>query len=287
MPEATALIRDWGAAAWAMIVAALAFVPRILGGLIILLIGWGIARLLARLVDAGLDSLKFDSRIGRTAAGSFLTRAGVRTPPSDFVANLVKWFVLLVTFLVTADALGLPQIAAVFTAVLAYIPNVIAAVVILAIGALLADFLAGAVRGAVSGARPAAAEILATITYWSIIVFVALGALAQLQIAPDLIRTLYTALIGTVALAAAIAFGLGLRDFASDMATGRELAATIVPGDIIQAADIEGEVEKVGLGATWLRTSKGLIVVPNHQLAGEVITIRTLSAAPDIERPAA
>jgi small-conductance mechanosensitive channel len=287
MPQATAMIRDWGAATWAMVVGALAFVPRIIGALIILLIGWGIARLLARLVDTGLDRLQFDRRVGDTGMGRYLTRSGVTMPPSDFVASLVKWIVLLITFMISADALGLPQVSAVFTAVLAYIPNVIAAIAILAIGALLADFLAGAVRGAFSAARPAAGEILATVTYWSIIVFVALGALAQLQIAPDLVRTLYTAVIGTVALAAAIAFGLGLRDFASDIATGRELSANLHPGDVIQASGVEGRVQKIGFGATWIRTEQGLVAVPNHLLSAQIITLRTAASVSEIKRPAA
>jgi CheY-like chemotaxis protein len=236
---------------------------------------------------AGLARLRFDARIGDTGTGRHLTRAGVTMPPSNFVASLVKWFVLLITFLVAADALGLPQVSAVFTAVLAYIPNVIAAIAILAIGALLADFLSGAVRGAFSASRPASGEVLATVTYWSIIVFVALGALAQLQIASDLVRTLYTGVIGTVALAAAIAFGLGLRTFASDIAAGRELSANIHPGDVIQTAGVEGRVQKVGFGATWIHTEQGLIAVPNHMMASQIVTLKTTTPVSEMKRPAA
>jgi small-conductance mechanosensitive channel len=284
MPQATSVIQDWGTAAWAMVAAALAFVPRVVGALIVLLIGWGIARVLASLVDRGLDALHFDRRVNNTGAGTFLTRAGVHQPPSNFVASLVKWFVLLVTFLVAADALGLPQVSAVITAVIGYIPNVIAAIAIVAIGALLADFLAGAVRGALGGARAGTGEILGTVTYWAIVVFATLGALAQLQIAPNLIQTLYTALIGTVALAAAIAFGLGSRDLAGDVVAGRELSSDLHVGDHLTVGEISGNIERIGPAATWLRTQDGLVAVPNHVLCEEVLTLRPII---EVERPAA
>jgi small-conductance mechanosensitive channel len=284
MPEATNMVRDWGAAAWAMIAGAMVFVPRILGALLILLIGWGIARLLAGLVDRGLDSLHFDRRVGNTGVGTFLNRAGVHQDPSNFVASLVKWAVLLVTFLVAADALGLPQVSAVITAVVAYIPNVIAAIAILAIGALLADFLAGAVRGALGGTRAGTGEILATVTYWAILVFAILGAMAQLQIAPNLVQTLYTALIGAVALAAAIAFGLGSRELAGDMVAGRELSADLHEGDLLTVGDISGRIERIGTAATWLRTDSGLVAVPNRVLTEEILTVQP---ATEIRRPAA
>lgn len=282
-------ISDWGAAVWSSIAAGMAtlfaFLPALIGALVLFLIGWAIARILAKLTDRGLDALHFDSRMERVGVTRFLDRANVRMPPSNMVASLVKWFVILLTLLVVADALGLTQINTILTGILAYIPNVIAAIIILAIGVLLADFVQGLVRGTAGSAGMGASDLLGTVAYWGILVFAILGALSQLHIAPDLMQTLYTALIGSVALAAAIAFGLGLRDQAAQVVAGRNVLTTFRMGDVVNVANVEGQIEHVGATSVLLRTERGLISVPAHWFTDQIVTIRreaALGGGPEI-----
>ena len=270
MPPTTA-VTDWGMATWTAFTAGLAafygFVPNLLGAALILLLGWAIATLLYSLTDRVLDTLGFDGLMTRTGLASAIDRSGVHVDPSNLVAALAKWTVLLVSFMMAADALNLAQVSMGIGAILAYVPNVIAAVAILTLGLLLAGFVARFVRGAAATAGLKTSDMLADLSYWAIAVFASLGAIGQLNIAPTLVQTLYTAVVAAVALAAALAFGLGMRNQARDVVAGRAIAESLHPGDDILVEDVRGRVQAIGAIKTLVMTQEGMVSVPNHVLA--------------------
>jgi small-conductance mechanosensitive channel len=274
MPTTTA-ISDWGMATWTAFTAGMAgfltWLPNMVGALLILLIGWGIAALLYTLTDKVLDAVRFDALMHRAHIDDAISRSGVRIDPSNLIATLVKWAVLLVAFMMAAEQLGLTQVSVGISAILGYIPNVIAAVVILTLGLLLANFVSRLVRGAASSAGVRATEMLSDLSYWAIVVFATLGAIGQLNIAPALVQTLYTAVIAAVALAASLAFGLGLRDQAHDVVAGRALLDQLKEGDAISLEDIQGRIAKIGLVKTVILGPDGEAhSVPNHYLTERV-----------------
>jgi hypothetical protein len=274
----TVTITDWGVATWAGFTAGLAsfyqFVPNLIGALLIMLIGWGLASLLYTLTDRLLEAMRFDALLAHTGIDDAINRSGVRIDPSDLVATLVKWSLLLVAIMMAADALKLANVSVGIGAILAYIPNVIAAVAILTLGLLLAGFISRLVRGAAATARLRSADILADLSYWAIATFAALGAIAQLNIAPALVQTLYTAAIGSAALASALAFGLGMRGQARDVVAGRALAEQLHEGDEIVLGDLRGRVRAIGAIKTLLETTDGLMSIPNHTLADRTFKLR-------------
>lgn len=275
-------ISGWGAAAWTATGVALSnllgWVPNLIGALLILLIGWGLAVLLGNLTDRGLDAIHFDRWMAKAHVDEAIARSGMRIEPSNVVAALVKWAVFLVAILVASDALGLPQVTAALNSVIGYIPNVIAAILIVGFGAVLASFLGNLVKAApVSGSH-----VLGQVAYWAVMVFAALAALSQLNIAPGLVQTLFTALIGSVALAAAIAFGLGLRRQAEDLAVSASLKAVVQEGDTLSFKDLEGkeikgDVVMIGPGMTSVRTGDGTVLIPNRMLSEDVVRIEQTS----------
>jgi small-conductance mechanosensitive channel len=279
MPTTTA-ITDWGVATWAALAAGLTsfftWLPNLLGAALILLIGWGVASLLYTLTDKLLDAVRFDSLMHRAHIDEAISRSGVRIDPSNLIASLVKWTVLLVAFMMAAENLGLTQVSMGISAILGYIPNVIAAVVILGLGMLLANFVSSLVRGAAGSAGVRASDMLADLSYWSIIVFATLGAVAQLNIAPALVQTLYTAVIAALALAAALAFGLGLRDQAQDVVAGRALMDQIHEGDEIALENVSGRIQKIGPVKTLILGQDGSkLSVPNHFLTERIFRINS------------
>ena len=110
-----------------------------------------------------------------------------------------------------ADALGIPQVSEVLGQLITYIPSIIAAILILILAALLANFLSGMVRGATGS------DLLASVARYAIIVYAVFAAITELGIAVSLTAPTFLILLGAVALAAAIAFGLGGRDVAQDI----------------------------------------------------------------------
>jgi hypothetical protein len=221
MENAALAITSWGDAIFASLVTALtmivAFIPKLLGAVVILFVGWIIARVVEGLVARGLRLVRFNQIADRAEIDQFLEKAGVRMDPSSVVGKLAYWFLMLIFIGAAFTTFGLTQVNQVINQVIAYIPNVIVALVVLLVGALAANFVANLVRGASGTARVGDPGLLATFARAAILVFAALIALDQLEIAPTIINTLWTAIVGMFAVAGALAFGLGGRDIAHQM----------------------------------------------------------------------
>jgi hypothetical protein len=123
----------------------------------------------------------------------------------------VFWFVFIIAITMAADALGIPQVSAVLAQLIAYIPSIIAAILILILAALLANFVSGVVRGATGS------DVLASVARYAIIAYAVFAALTQLGIAVQLTANTFLILLGAVALAAAIAFGIGGMEVAREI----------------------------------------------------------------------
>jgi len=187
----------------------LLFLPNLIGAIVILLIGWLIAVGLDRLVTQILKQIKLDNALNKVGTRTLLSKGGFHLDFSDFIGALVKWSVLLITFLATADVLGLSEVSILLNKLIAYLPNIFVAVAVLLIGALFAHFLAGVVRGTVGAARIKVANFLGAFTKWVVYIFAILIALNQLGIAATIINNLIIAIFFAAALALGLSFGLG------------------------------------------------------------------------------
>src|SRR3990170_1165725 len=187
------------------------YLPQLIGAIIILIVGYIIARVLMSVVARLLQGIGFDRWMERAGIKQVFDRAETRETPATVIAKLIFWFVFIIAIVMATDALGIPQVSEVFAQLIAYIPNIIAAILILILAALLANFLSGVVRGATGN------ELLGSIARYAIIVYAVFAALTQLGIAVQLTANTFLIVLGAVALAAAIAFGLGSREVARDI----------------------------------------------------------------------
>lgn len=195
----------------------LIFLPSLIGAILILLIGWIVAAGLDRIVTQILKQLKIDSALNKVGTRTFLEKAGVDLTFSEVCGNLVRWTVLLIAFLATADVLGLYKVTEFLNNILVYLPNVFVAIGILLLGILAAHFFAGVIRGTMGAARVHTGKLLGSITKWVIYFFTFAVALQQLGIAAVLIDRFLTAVFFMLALAGGLAFGLGGQKQASDV----------------------------------------------------------------------
>jgi hypothetical protein len=215
-------INAWGAALTTSLATALGLflgaIPRIIGFLVIIIIGWLISGALAAGVAALLRAVRFNDLATRSGLQGFVNNMGVRTDASGLLANIVKWFVRLIVLVVAFDALGLPAVSQVLQQFLLWIPNLVVAVIVLVIAGLAANALGNLVRGSTASAGLGNPDLLATIARVMVWGFGIVVAVNQIGVAQELVNTLFMAFVGALALAAGLAFGLG----------GRETAAQIV-----------------------------------------------------------
>src|SRR5215204_6761836 len=124
----------------------LSYIPQLIGAVVILIF-YIIAKVLQAIIGRVLQAVGFDRWMERGGIKQFFDRAETNQTPHSILGKLVFWFVFIVAITMAADALGIPQVSAVLAQLIAYIPNIIAAILILILAALLANFLAGIVRG--------------------------------------------------------------------------------------------------------------------------------------------
>jgi len=193
-------------------------IPKILGFLVIIIIGWLIASAVAAAVAALLRAVKFNDMAKRSGFSGFVEKMGVHNDAAGVIADVAKWFVRLIVLVSAFDALGLPAVSQVLQQLLLWLPNLVVALVILVLAGLAAKALADLVRGATAEAGLGNPELMANIARIAVMAFAIVIAVDQVGIATTLVNTLFMAIVGALALALGLAFGLG----------GRETAAQIV-----------------------------------------------------------
>jgi len=191
------------------------FIPNLVGCLIILFVGYVIARLVKAAVSKLLEAVGLDRALSGSQAGGYVERVSPGARPSRLVGVVAFWFIFIYAIAAAVGALKIPALTNFMANVQDYLPNVIAAVLILVIGVALAGAVGGLVdrlMGDTAGGRMARA--VGPTLILAIVVFMVLN---QLKIAPAIVTTTYIALIGMLAVAGALAFGLGGRELAADM----------------------------------------------------------------------
>jgi hypothetical protein len=190
-------------------------IPALLGALIIVFAGYLLAKVIEKLVERFLRRIKLNHLLERGGVLQAVERSGSSMNPVKVITNLVFWLVMFAVILIAANALGLQSLANVFQELVSYIPSVIAAIVIILVGIILGNFVGGLISasvGALHGGRA-----LARVGRGGVILLSVFMALQELGIATDIVTTAFAILFGAIALAMALAFGLGSRELAGEI----------------------------------------------------------------------
>ena len=191
------------------------FLPSIGGAALVLFVGYLLARLTSRALGAILRKVHFNELLQRGGMGTAMDRAGHPFVPSRIIANLTFWLLMFAVILFAAQLLGLESLTTVINELVGYVPSVIAAVAIIIVGIVLGSFVSGLILASTGGLEGSAT--LARVGRAGVIVLAVFMALEALGIATDIVTLAFSIIFGAVALAAALAFGLGNRDLAGEI----------------------------------------------------------------------
>jgi|TARA_Y100000310_G_scaffold170442_2_gene170596 hypothetical protein len=186
------------------------FIPSLAVAVVIFIIGWLVGAGLGRVISQVIKSLKVDNALRSAGLDEVMSRAGFSLDSGKFIGGLVKWFVIIVFLVAALDVLGLTQVNTFLQeVVLLYLPQVIVAVLILLVAAVIAEVMQNVVVGAAKAAQMRSSHFLGRVTKWSIWIFAILAALDQLSVATGFVQTLFTGIVVAISLAIGLAFGLG------------------------------------------------------------------------------
>jgi len=193
------------------------FLPTFLGGLIVYLIGIILGNGLAQIIEKIIDALKIDHFLEKTGFKDFTDRADIKLNSGYFVGQVVKWLLVLSFLVASCNIWGLVAVGDFIRSIVAYIPNVIVAILIMLAVIVLGEYADRFVRASVAGAGLQFQNTLGSLSRWVLYIFGLIAALSQLKVAPYIVNTFFTALMAMLAIAGGLSFGLGGQDAARDI----------------------------------------------------------------------
>lgn len=191
------------------------FIPRFITGLIVLLIGIIIASFLKQIVIQLFKLIKLDTMLEKYGVPK--NKGSEAVSWTAVLAELLRWFVIVLFLVPTADVWGLGRFSEVLNGLLTYLPNVFIAVLLLLVGFVVSRLVHDLLLASIRGVSEDFAKTVAVVGRWAVLIFVFLVVLNQLGIASDLIRILFAGVVAMLAIAGGLAFGLGGKDAAKEL----------------------------------------------------------------------
>lgn len=208
----------------AMLIKIWSYVPSLAGAIVILAVGWLIAKAIEAIVARVLKAIRLDIASDKAGISNVLAQGEIKLTLSELIGAVVYWIVILVVIATALNALNLTIAAELVSRLVGYVPNILGAIFILIIGSLLANFVATIVKTSAGNAGIENATLLAKITKTVLVIFAVVVAVEQLKVASALIVLAINVILISIGLGIAIAFGLGCKDiagrFVSDIING-------------------------------------------------------------------
>ena len=249
-----------------------ALLPRVVGALAILLLGWVVARVVEFVVARGVRLLGVDRAATRRRIASRLETAGIVAAPSVILGRVVFW-VLLLAFLVPAvQTLDVAAVNETLERLMALLPSVLAAGLVLVFGLILARSVGGVVRSLAGAADLVQAPRLGAAAEMVVAVLVIFIALQQLGVDPQLLVVAVAVLVSAVSLTIGATFAMAARPIATHILAGHFLRRSLLPETTVEIAGRRGIVERVGAVDTLLRDGETGWSIPNARLLEEIVS---------------
>jgi small-conductance mechanosensitive channel len=247
------------------------FIPKLINGLIILLVGYLLARLVRWIVTVVLRRARFDPLVERTGITGSLRGLGIKTPLSDILGQTI-FALLLLSFLITATRLmELEAVAQLLEQLLLFLPNLIAALIIFLLGGIVSQFVGNLVTTMASAGGVRYAARLGRIVQYLISLFVVVLALEQLGVDTSILVTTLTILIASFGLALSLALGFGARGVVQHVLAGYYLRQRFAIGQAVMLNELRGTIGGIGGVNTVISSADGDVVVPNSVLLESLV----------------
>lgn len=245
----------------------LGFLPKIFAAIVLFLIAWVIAKLLEKLTNKIFMLIGIDKISNKAGISNFLISSGFPGNLSYLFARLIFWTVIALFFLPISNILGMEFFAGIIDEIISYLPNIFVAIFILLIGSWGAKVISGIVRGSATRIGLENSQLLGTATNILVLGVTFIIALTQLKIETDILTNILLILIASIALAAAISFGIGSKDIFKNIIAGVYLSKSIKEGEAISFQDNQIKIVHIGTILTKFETEDNKTVsISNNKL---------------------
>jgi hypothetical protein len=245
--------------------------PRVLVGIVLVLVALIVAKLIEKILRALLLRLRFDDLLQQVGVDQSLGRIGIRESVSRFLPRVVYFLLLFLFARTAADGLGLTAISEALGSFLAYLPNLVAAILILLLGSVAAQFAGRAVARAASESGIDYAASLGGIVSGIILLVLGIMAIGQLEIDTAIVRLVVSGVIAGFALAFGLSFGLGTREITRNVIAGFYARKIFRVGEEIEIRGERGVLRSITPTQTLLEQDSRLVAMSNSVFLEEVV----------------
>lgn len=246
-------------------------VPQVVMALVLIVVSLVVASVVERVLRYILTKVNIDSLIGKVGADSALQRLGVRPQLTILVPRIVYFLVLLLLARTAVDALGLTAISEAIAAFFAYLPNVVAALLLLVLGSSLGQVAGQTVARSAEASGIEFAPTLGRLVSSLIIFVTAMMAVGQLQIDTEIIHVVTSLVLGGAALAFGLSFGLGTRDIVRNVVAGFYVRRFLEVGEPLEVDGQHGTLNSITATHVILVSNNQKIAISNETLMHQVV----------------
>lgn len=252
----------------------LTYLPKILGALAIVIIGWILIKFITYVLRKILNKTKVDSWADKLNEIEIFKSSNFKFRPSGFIVNIVKWFLLLILIVVVAEVLSLEMVSQEIGNLIRYLPKLFSAIAIFMIGVYIANVIKNAIQSLLKSIGLTGSNVIGNIAFYAITVAVAITALNQAGINTDIITNNLTIILGAFLLAFTIAFGLGSKNVIERLLFGFYSRKNLAVGQRIKVNGIEGVIESLDNICIVLNTADGKVMLPIKEVSDTIVEIK-------------
>ena len=248
------------------------FAPNIVAALLLLVVGYFIAKLIGAVVRKLLEKIGLDKLTESSGIASAVQSTGFETSASAIFGKIVYWLIFLTFLISAADTLGLPRVSSTIDDFVLYLPKLIGALLVVIIGLFAAHLVRTAVETAATGMNLEYGRALGTLIHIIMVVVIVSLAIGQLEIETELLNQVVSIVLLAIAAAVALSLGMGTRSISSNIVAGLYARDLFQPGDKIVVGDVTGTVAEVSTTNTVLELDDGTSYsVPNQDLIAQQV----------------
>ena len=250
-----------------------AALPNVLGALVILIIGWIIAKFVARMVKRLFKSLNIDKLGEKLNDVDLLKKTNFNIEISSVFSKIVYYIMMLFFLVASVDVLGMESLSNLVKDLINYIPQLITAMVLLAVGLVIADTLSGIIRSTCKSLGIPSAGIIGSMAFWLIFLTIGVSALSQAGIDTNFIRSNLSILLGGVILAFAIGYGFASKNIVENFLASFYSKNKFTIGDRIEIDGVSGEITEIDNTSLTLSSDDARVIFPLSTLSKEKVKI--------------
>jgi len=249
------------------------FLPQLLKGIGFLIIGWLLIKLILLVIKKALGFTKIDSLPEKLNVDEIFGESSLKIQPTKIIITAIKWVLILIFIIVGSELLGLRMVSEQLSSLIAYLPRLISALIIFAIGIYVANLVKKALFSMFKSLELTGGNLVGNIAFYLIAIVVTVTALNQAGVNTDLITSNLSIILGAILASFTIAFGLGSRDVIKRLLFGYYTRKNIQEGDKVIINGIEGVVAIIDNICVVLITEKGKVILPIKEIVDNKVEI--------------